>query len=117
METPRYLPASRVRESGQRHGGQGAGLSLRTLDGQDVGVVQGFVLEPRSARIRSLVIETGAGQRELPIAPLQYDPKARVLRIMSPTSEADIEGVDFAPGSLPVVSDDDLWVPIFHTAA
>jgi hypothetical protein len=113
METPRYLPASRVRESGQRV----ESLSLRTLDGEKVGVIQGFVLEPDTPRIRSLVIDTAAGQRELPIAPLQYDAKARVLRIMSPTCEADLQGVDFAPGSLPVVSDDDLWVPIFHTAA
>jgi len=113
MDTPRYLPANRVRESGLRR----EGLSLRTLDGQNVGVVQGFVLEPGTPRIRSLVIDTDAGQRELPISPLQYDSKARVLRIMSPTSEADLRGVDFAPGSLPVVSDDDLWVPIFHTAA
>ena len=69
METPRYLPANRVRQSGLRPEGL---LSLRTLDGQKVGVVQGFVLEPGTSRIRSLVIDTGTGQRELPISPLQY---------------------------------------------
>ena len=113
METPRFLPANRVRKGGSHQ----ATLSLRTLDGHKVGVIQGFVIEPGAPRIRSLVVDTGTEQRELPITPLQYDPKTSVLRFMSPTSEADLRGVDFAPGSLPVVTDDDLWVPIFHSAA
>ena len=113
METPRYLPANRVRQNGLRPDG----LSLRTLDGEKVGVIQGFVLEPGTPRIRRLVIDTGTGQRELPIFAAPVRSKARVLRIMSPTSEADLRGVDFAPGFLPVVSDDELSLPIFHTAA
>lgn len=113
METPRFLPASRVQDGGQPQ----ESLSLRTLDGYDVGVVRGFVIEPGSARIRSLVVDTGGAQRELAISPLQYDPNARVLRIMSPTADVDLRGVDFAPDSIPVISDDDLWVPVFHSAA
>jgi hypothetical protein len=114
METPRFLPASRVQDGGQPR----ESLSLRTLDGYDVGVIRGFVIEPGSARIRSLVVDTGGGaQRELAISPLQYDPTARVLRIMSPTADVDLRGVDFTPDSIPEISDEDLWVPVFHSAA
>ena len=113
MDTPRFLPAERVR-AGNVGGGY---LLLQSIDGQEVGTLLGFVIEPGSPRIRSLVVESAGGAREVPLEPVQFDPLSGSLRLMASTADADLRGVAFALGSLPLVADEDLWVPIFHTAA
>ena len=113
MDNARYLPASRVRA-----GSHGIGsLSLVAIDGRDLGKLLGFVIEPGSPRIRSLVVEAAGMQREVPMGPLQFDPASKSLRIVAPSGDVDPGSVAFSPGSIPVIADEDLWVPFFHTAA
>jgi hypothetical protein len=113
MDTPRFLPADRVRAGNVPLGF----ISLRTTDGRDLGTLLGFVVEPATPRIRSFVVEAAGRSREVPMGPVQFDSWSQSLRIVAPTSDRDLLGTEFAPGSLPVVSDEDLWVPVFHTAA
>jgi hypothetical protein len=109
METLRYLPASRVRA-----GSLGIeSITVRTTDGQAIGTLVGLLVEPGSQRIRSLIVESAEGQREVEMVPVQFDSESASLRIMSP----DMCAHDFCEGSVPTISDEDLWVPLFRSAA
>jgi hypothetical protein len=92
-------------------------MCLRTTDGREVGRLLGFVIEPGLPRIRSLVVDSAGSAREVPMDAVRFDPSSLSLRIVSPTADADQCGVAFAPGTLPEISDEDLWIPIIHSAA
>jgi len=44
---------------------------------------------------------------------VQFDPQSRSLRLV----QSDVAVSEFATDSIPVVADDDLWIPFFHTPA
>jgi len=109
MEHPRYLPASRVKAGGLRLGR----LSVRKRSGQEIGKLLGFVVEMSTHQIWGLVLESGDSKIAIPMAPMQFDPQSRSLRLVQP--EAPVG--EFATGSVPMVADEDLWIPFFHTPA
>jgi hypothetical protein len=111
MDTARYVPANRVMAGGA----QAESLMVRGADGRALGTLVGLVIEPDSPRIRSLVVESAGAQREVPISPIQFDPESRTLQIVASDVEAPV--AEFSADSIPVVSEDDLWVPLFHHAA
>jgi hypothetical protein len=108
--SPRFLPASRVKAGSYRLGR----LSVRTNDGCEVGKLLGFVIDAATHRLCSLVIERNQRQLEVPMVPLQFDPSGRALRLLADESP---EGHPFNLGSLPHISVEDLWIPMFHSAA
>jgi hypothetical protein len=95
METARYLPASRVKAGSLRLGR----LTVRSSDGRELGKLVGFVVE----------------QVEVPMGPLQFDAAARSLLLIGASTPPHT--TPFLADRLPVMEDDDLWVPFFHTAA
>jgi hypothetical protein len=111
METARYLPASRVKAGSLRLGR----LTVRSTDGRELGKLMGFVIERGDYRIRSLVVESVDAQVEVPMGPLQFDAAARSLRLIG--ASTTLHTTPFLADRLPVMEDDDLWVPFFHTAA
>jgi hypothetical protein len=112
MESGRYLPAARVNAGSLRL----SDISVRTHDGRELGTLAGFVIDPGAHCIRSLVLHAGASQLELPMGPVQLDPDGRTLTVVDPASGL-MKMTTFAAESVPVVQDEDLWVPFFHSAA
>jgi hypothetical protein len=113
MEMPnaRYLPASRVKAGSLRLGR----LSVWSSDGRELGKLIGFVVEAGEHCIRSLVVEASDRQLEVPMGPVQFDATSRSLRML-PGSQP-VAPVPFSADRLPVIDDQDLWVPLFTTAA
>ena len=109
MEHPRYLPASRVKAGGLRLGR----LTVHKRSGQELGKLLGFVVEMSSHQIWGLVVESGESTFVIPMAPMQFDPQSRSLRLV----QSDVPVSEFATDSIPVVADEDLWIPFFHTPA
>jgi hypothetical protein len=109
MDHARYLPASRVKAGGFRLGR----LSVRRRSGQEIGKLLGFVVEMSSHQIWGLVVESGESKLVIPMAPMQFDPQSRSLRLVQP--EAGV--AEYATDSIPTVADEDLWIPFFHTPA
>jgi hypothetical protein len=89
-------------------------MSVKANDGRELGKLVGFVVDPDAHRINSLVVDSGAGQLEVPMGPLQLDPQGRSLKMVDCT--ADTPTV-FSAGTIPVIEDAELWVPVFHSAA
>jgi len=108
MDNPRYLPANHV-EAGKFPVGQ---LSVRTSDDREIGKLAGFVISEN--RIKSLVVEGKDSKVEVPMTAVQFDADSRALRLVEPGSE---HLRTFSPASVPQVEPDDLWIPVFHTAA
>jgi hypothetical protein len=108
--SPHYLPATRVKADGLRLGR----LSVRTSDDQEIGKLLGFVIDTNAHRICSLVIERQDASFEVAMAPFQFDPGTRSIRLIQ---SAAVEGRPFSPDDIPHVSVEDLWVPLFHSAA
>jgi len=107
MDNPRYLPAECVKA-----GTVGlCRLSVRARSGHEIGKLVGFVIDAH--HIRSLVVQSGASTLEIPMGFVQFDSFTRSLRLHS----EDVEGKAFAADSVPQISADDLWVPLFHSAA
>lgn len=111
---PRYLPATRTEARSLCLGR----LSVRTQDDRELGTLLGFVVDPGDSHICSLVMEVagtaGSQQVELPIVPLSVDAEAHALRMV----DADVPLMNaFRPDSISQIDEDDLWVPLFHTAA
>lgn len=111
MPTARFLPAHKVKAGSLRLGR----LSVRTGDDREIGKLLGFVIEPRTTRIRSFVVERDNGQFEVPMGPFQFDPLSRSLRVVG-------EGLSnaasrFSPDSVTEIEEDDLWVPLYGSAA
>jgi sporulation protein YlmC with PRC-barrel domain len=109
MERPRYLPANRAKAGSLRLGR----LSVRTSNGTEVGKLTGFVIDTGNYRIRSLIVECGECQLELPMAPLQLDVSSQSLIVESD----EVKGTAFSAESVPHVDVADLWVPLIHSAA
>jgi PRC-barrel domain len=109
MEHARYLPAGRVKAGGLRLGR----LSVRTRTGQEIGKLLGFVVEMGAHQIWGLVVQSGESQLAIPMGPMQLDPLSRSLRLV----QTDVPVARFVPDSVPTVADEDLWVPLFDSAA
>jgi hypothetical protein len=112
MPTARYLPAHKVKAGSLRLGR----LSVRTGDDQEIGKLLGFVIEPRTTRIRSFVVERDNGQFELPMGPFQFDPLSRSLRVVG-EGLSDNTAARFSPDSVTEIEENDLWVPLYGSAA
>jgi hypothetical protein len=114
MSDPRYLPAIRTKARSLRLGR----LSVRTADDRELGKLVGFLIDPRNHHIRSLVMEVvdGAGmqQVELPMVPLRLDAESRALRMVERHGPPPTV---FRAESVSQIDEDDLWIPLFHTAA
>jgi PRC-barrel domain len=110
MERPRYLPADRVFVEGISL----RLLTVRTTDDQVVGRLLGFVVDPPAGRIRSLIVESGKTQLEVPLGSTQLDASCRALRIGEGESPRWRE---FRAGAVPQFGDDDLLAVLFHRAA
>jgi hypothetical protein len=107
---PRYLPATRVKADGLRLGR----LSVRTSDNQEIGKLLGFVIDANEHRICSIVVQRQDTPFEVGMVPFQFDPATRSMRLIQ---SGDVEGRPFSPDDIPHVSVEDLWVPLFHSAA
>jgi len=88
------------------------------MDDQELGKLLGFVVDPRSRHICSLVLEVvdaaGSQQVALTMVPLCFDAESHALRM----TEADVPlMMAFQPESISHIDEDDLWIPLFHTAA
>lgn len=105
----RYLPASRVQAGSLRL----SDMSVRAHDGRDLGKLVGFVVDSGAHRIRSLVVDSGSTQLEVPMGPIQLDPLGLSLKLVENGGDATI----FSAAACPPVEDADLWVPVFHSAA
>ena len=114
MNQSRYLPAIHTKARSLRLGR----LSVRTLDDQELGKLVGFVVDPQSQHIRSLVMDvvdaSGTQQVELPMVPFRLDAESHALRMVEP--HASLVSA-FRAGSVAEIDEDDLWIPIIHTAA
>jgi len=106
----RFLPANRVKAGSLKLGR----LSVRTSDNDEIGKLVGFLIDPAAHKICSLIIESNSEQLELRMSPLQFDPESRSIRIIDSTR---VEGRPFSEDSVPHVTVEDLWVPMFHSAA
>jgi hypothetical protein len=112
METlsPRFVPASRIKAGSFRLGR----VAVRTSDDRELGKLLGFVIDAATNRLCSLVLEHDEQQVEIPLTPLQFDPSVRALRLLNAERP---EGRPFTVGSIPQVTVEDLWIPMFHSAA
>lgn len=103
MESARYLPAHRVKAGRLRLGR----LSVRSADDREIGKLLGFVIEPRTPRIRGIVIERGDAQLEVPMRPLQFDARSRSLRLVEHGSI--VSASQFSPLAVPEIDENDLY--------
>jgi hypothetical protein len=110
MNMGRYLPASRVQAGSCRLDD----MCVKANDGRELGRLIGFVVDPGAHRIRSLVVESDARQLEVPMGPLQLDPRAQSLQMVDCPADAPTA---FSLENTPVIEDAELWVPVFHSAA
>jgi hypothetical protein len=114
MNHRRYLPAIRTKVRSLRLGR----VSVRTADDRELGKLLGFLIDPRSHHIYSLVIEVvgsaGTQQVELPMAALRLDAESHALRLVEPHAP---RLTAFEAQSCSEVEEDDLWIPFLHTAA
>jgi hypothetical protein len=108
MDRGRYLPATRVKAGGLRLGR----LSVRARTGREIGKLLGFVVDMHAHQICGLIVESAETQLVVSMSPMQFDPLSRSLRLV----QSDVPTAEFRPDSLPMVSDEDLWVPIFNAA-
>jgi hypothetical protein len=114
MSVPRYLPAIRTKVRSVRLGR----VSVRTYDDRELGKLVGFVIDARGRHVSSLVVEMtsddGSRQVELQLVPVRLDEAAHALRLVEPDVPSMIA---FRPDSVSVIDEDDLWIPLVHTAA
>jgi hypothetical protein len=114
MSDTRYLPAAQTRV----HDRTLQRLSIRTADDKEVGKLVGFVVDPDRRHISGLVMEVdgaaGCHQVASPLVPLRFDESAHALCLV----DADLPGMcEFLPDSVSPMAEEDLWIPIVHTAA
>jgi len=112
MQNARYVPAHKVKAGSLRLGR----VSVRTRDDREIGKLTGFVIEPQTTRIRSLVVESDDVLFELSMRPVQFDPLSRSLRIVEVGLPAP-SGTRFSPDSVPEIEENDLWIPLYNSAA
>jgi len=108
--TGRFLPANRVKAGSLKLGR----LSVRTSDNREIGKLVGFLIDPTLHRVSSLIVEADDAQLEVGMSPLQFDPESRSVRMLDSTH---LVRRPFSIDSVPHVSVEDLWVPLFHSAA
>ncbi len=109
MANLRYLPADRVLTEGIDFGR----LSVRTRGDREVGKLLGFVIDTSARRVRSLIVDSASGELEGPIGSAQLDAESGTLRFVS----ADDPGwTRFSKEAIAQITEEDLWVPFFHTA-
>jgi sporulation protein YlmC with PRC-barrel domain len=109
MSRPRYLPAGRAKAAGFRLGR----LRVCASNGREIGKLLGFIIDTRTSKIYSMVVESDDATLELPMSSAQFDIIDRTLRLVEP----DVHATTFQPESVPHVDVEDLWVPTFDTAA
>lgn len=108
--SPRFVPASRIKAGSFRLGR----VAVRTSDDCEIGKLLGLVIDAATHRLCSLIIERDEQQLEIPLAPLQFDPNGRALRLLNAEPPA---GRPFNVGSVPQVTVEDLWIPMLNSAA
>jgi hypothetical protein len=83
----RYLPARHV-----ENGAAAFGVVVRALDGQAIGRLEGFMMDPASRRLRYFVVDTRKGQRLLrrlvPFVPACLDCEGGALHLLADTPSA-----------------------------
>jgi hypothetical protein len=89
-------------------------LTVRAGD-RAIGKLVGFITQDGGYRICSLVLESGGSYLAMPMLPVQFDEASQSLRIVQ--SSDDDYDIEVSSGSLPVVADENLWVPLIHSAA
>jgi hypothetical protein len=114
MSVPGYLPATRTKVRSRRLGP----VSVRSSDGRELGTLAGFVLDSHGHHLCSLVMDVvgadGTQQVELPMVPVSFDAEAHALRLVQAGAPVMMA---FRPESVSDVDEDDLWIPIVHSAA
>lgn len=108
--SPRFLPASRVKAGSFRLGR----MAVRTSDGCEVGKLLGFVIDAATHQLCSLVLERDECQFEVPMAPLQFDLNGRALRLVN-GGRPEVRPIETS--TLTQITVEDLWIPMFTTAA
>lgn len=113
MTVPQYLPAIRTEIRNVPLGP----LSVRSSGNRELGTLMGFLIDPQDRHVRSLVMEVvsaaGSQQVEVPM-PICFDADSHALRMIGP----DVSSMsNFRPESASPIEEDDLWIPITHTAA
>lgn len=78
----RYLPARDV-----ENGNAAFGMIVRALDGQALGRLEGFMIDPAARTLRYFVVDTRRGRRLmrrlLPFVPAWLDAEHRVLHLLT----------------------------------
>jgi hypothetical protein len=114
MSDARYLPAVHARVHDLPLGR----LSVRTSDDREVGRLLGFVIDPGRRHISALVMEVnangGSQQVASPLVPLRFDEEARAFVLVGPDVP---RWRAFDPDGVASLDEQDLWVPLIHTAA
>jgi hypothetical protein len=114
MSHPKYLPAFFTEARNLRM----VRLSVRASDDRELGKLLGFVIDPQAQQISSLVLEvadgTGSQQVAMPMVPLCLDAESHALRLVHTGA---LPTTAFRPESVSLVENDDLWIPLIHTAA
>jgi hypothetical protein len=104
----RFVAASDLDEDGRRFDG----LSVRGPDDEDLGDIEGFIVDEPDGRLRYLVIDSGGwftgGTYLIPPAYTRVDPDTAVLRA-DLTRETIERFPEFDRERYPQVSGDDLW--------
>ena len=113
MSHPKYLPALHTEARDLSL----ARLSVRAADDRELGKLVGFVIDSRAQTISSLVLEVadGTGQQvAVPMAPLRLDTERQALRLIH---SGTLPAMSFRPESVEQVEENDLWIPLIHSAA
>ena len=114
MSVPSYLPAARTKV---RSLGLGC-VSVRNSDGSELGKLAGFVVDQQGRHLCSLVMDVvgaaGSQQVELPMVPVSFDAESQALRLVQAGVPVMMA---FRHESVAEVAEDDLWIPIVHSAA
>jgi hypothetical protein len=83
----RYLPARNV-----ENGAAAFGVVVRSLDGQAIGRLEGFMMDPTSRTLRYFVVDTRTGLRLLrrlvPFVPAWLDFEHGALHLLADTPSA-----------------------------
>jgi PRC-barrel domain len=111
----RYLDARKV----QSPAGTLADLELCSRDNQNLGTVEGVIIEPARRRVRYFVVKRGGWLAKdrflLPVESLACLESERVLRIDDSSAEVSRRAVDL--GQIPRFSPEDVVTAIFAETA
>jgi hypothetical protein len=109
-----FLPAARTKVRSLRLGR----LSVRTAADGELGKLLGFLIDLPEQAITSLVVEVadraGSQQFLLPMTAVRFDPESLALRLIDSTAPTLTA---FRADLVSRIDEEDLWVPLFHSAA